>query len=95
MRHHRAEQHARRCLPASDVPRLSSFSQMHAHPTTRLLPAQGCALHSIPAQLGAASKLQRLRIGSNGSTMRIEAEALDTLAELQSLTFLSVAKVRR
>lgn len=54
---------------------------------------QGCGLHSIPTQLRSASRLQHLRIGADGTVLRIERADLETLSAMRSLTFLSLAKV--
>lgn len=62
-------------------------------PLTRQSWLQGCGLHSVPQQLGAASRLQRLRIGSNGAVLCVHAQDLETLSALRQLTFLSIAKV--
>jgi len=56
---------------------------------------QGCGLFSIPAQLAAASRLQRLRIGDNGDCLNISREDLEVLSAMQALSFVSIAKVSR
>ena len=54
---------------------------------------QGCGLHSIPSQLRSASRLQHMRIGADGTVLRIEPADLETLSAMRSLTWLSVAQV--
>ena len=54
---------------------------------------QGCSLFSIPTQLRSASRLQHLRIGADGTVLRIERADLETLSAMPRLTFLSIAQV--
>jgi hypothetical protein len=53
---------------------------------------QGCDLHSIPAQLKAATRLRQLRLGADGNVLRIMPEDLQTLSAMRGLTFLSITK---
>ena len=55
---------------------------------------QGCGLHSIPTQLRSASRLQHLRMGADGTVLRIVPADLDLFAAMRSLTHFSIAKAR-
>ena len=55
---------------------------------------QGCALRGIPQELVQATRLQRLRIIDDLDYLTLGAPDADVLASMQSLTFLSIAKVQ-
>jgi hypothetical protein len=58
-------------------------------------PLQNCGQEDLPAPLGAASRLRRLRITDvRYSPIYFEKDDLDTLSSMRSLSFLSFTQAR-